>query len=191
MAEQHLTYRASAWPTIARLSFNITHKMAKLGPKMVPIWLPASQLAPDCNFAPKSKAVAVASKCTLLSPNWLLHHKLCSFSNQTTSTFWQISLDNPKRNLLYPKSCGVGAGRREASGIILKFKAIRIKIQSYKGHKKCRPMQKKILPSTSFSVDCIPVHWMPNELQGSLWERRTLIGTSRDITWNPDFDLYT
>ena len=108
---------ASTWPTIARLSFNITHKMAKLGPKTVPLWLPASQLAPDCNFALKSTAVAVASKCTSLSPHWLLHHKLCSFSNKTTSTFRQISLDNPQRKLMHPKSCGVGGGRREASGI--------------------------------------------------------------------------
>ena len=55
-----------------------------------------------------------------LSPNWLLHRKLFSFSNQATSTFWQISLDNFERKLMHPKSCGVSGGRRKASGISLK-----------------------------------------------------------------------
>ena len=60
---------------------------------MTPIWLPVVNLPPRSCNPPRS--TAVASKCTLLSPNWLLHHKLCSFSNQTTFSFWQISLDNP------------------------------------------------------------------------------------------------
>ena len=46
---------------------------------MGPLWLPGRVNLPptSCNFAPRST-------CTLLSPNWLLHHKACSFWNQTT-----------------------------------------------------------------------------------------------------------
>ena len=99
---------ASAWPTIARLSFNISHKMAKLGPRMTPIWLPL------VNLPQRSKKHSGGFQ----SPNWLLHRKLCSFSNQTTSTFWQISLDNPQTKLMHPKSCGVDGCRHEASGIM-------------------------------------------------------------------------
>ena len=57
------------------------------------IWLPASQLRP------KKHSCGCSFQMHVGVSNWLLHPKLCSFSNQTTSTFWQISLDNLKGNL--------------------------------------------------------------------------------------------
>ena len=76
--------------------------MAKLGPKVAPIWLPGSQLVPRSR----------TKEAQLRLPD----ARCCLFSNQTTSTFWQISLDNPQKKLTHPKSCGVGR-RHEASRI--------------------------------------------------------------------------
>ena len=96
---------ASTWPTIARLCFNITHKIAKLGPKIAPIWLPASEVAPKIHSCSFQMHVVVSQLTTspqarqFFEPNYI--YLRTNFSGYP-----------PK------KSCGVGGGRREASLIV-------------------------------------------------------------------------
>ena len=61
--------------TIARLSFNITHKMAKFGPRIAPIWLPGSQLLRpkkhSCSFHAVPQLTTSPQALQFLEPNYI------------------------------------------------------------------------------------------------------------------------
>ena len=90
MAEQYLTYSFNIpipQPDLASTSLT---KWPNLAPKSRQYGFPLINLPP--------RSTAVASRCTLLSPNWLLHHKLCSAVFRT-----KLHLPSDKFPWLTPK----------------------------------------------------------------------------------------